>query len=155
MERALGADLGDVRIHDDAAASRSAEAINARAYTVGSDVVFREGTYQPDTADGQRVLAHELTHVVQQRSGPVDGTVAGGGIALSDPGDRFERAAEANADRIMADARAESPLLGHSGVEGGGAQIAQRDEYEQGEEEAEEEADEMAEEEEVESELEE
>ena len=48
------------------------------------------------------MLAHELTHVVQQRSGPVDGTDAGGGVRVSDPSDRFERAAVANAERAMA-----------------------------------------------------
>lgn len=47
------------------------------------------------------MLAHELTHVVQQRSGPVDGTDAGGGVKVSDPSDRFEREAVANADRLM------------------------------------------------------
>ena len=47
------------------------------------------------------VVGHELTHVVQQRSGPVDGTDAGGGVRVSDPSDRFEREAVANADRLM------------------------------------------------------
>jgi hypothetical protein len=101
MERAIGADLSSVRVHDDAAASASAKAVQARAYTVGNDVVFRSGEYQPETRDGQRTLAHELTHVVQQRSGPVDGTPAAGGIRVSDPGDPFERAADENANRIV------------------------------------------------------
>lgn len=47
------------------------------------------------------MLAHELTHVVQQRSGPVDGTPTGGGVQVSDPSDRFEREAVANAERAM------------------------------------------------------
>jgi hypothetical protein len=47
------------------------------------------------------MLAHELTHVVQQRNGPVDGTTAPGGISVSDPSDRFEREAAANAERVM------------------------------------------------------
>jgi hypothetical protein len=101
MEQALDADLSDVRIHHDSAASASAQAVQAHAYTVGSDVVFQSGLYQPDTPTGQRMLAHELTHVVQQRSGPVEGSATGDGIAVSDPSDRFERAAEANAERIM------------------------------------------------------
>jgi hypothetical protein len=104
MEQALGADLGSVRIHSDGAAAASARAVQAHAYTVGEDVVFGAGQYQPDTPGGQRMLAHELTHVVQQRSGPVDGTPTGQGISVSDPSDRFERAAEANADRIMSGA---------------------------------------------------
>ena len=102
MERAIGADLSDVRVHTDASAAASARAVQAHAYTVGHEVVFGAGRYQPETPEGQRMLAHELTHVVQQRSGPVDGTATGDGVAVSDPSDRFERAAEANADRIMA-----------------------------------------------------
>jgi len=94
MESRLGADFGDVRVHTDARASRSAEAVGANAYTVGSDIVFRSGHFDPGSATGQRTIAHELTHVVQQKSGPVDGTAAPGGIRLSDPSDRFERAAE-------------------------------------------------------------
>jgi hypothetical protein len=102
MESRLGSDFGDVRIHDDAKASESARAVQAHAYTVGNDIVFQSGRYQPDSASGQRMLAHELTHVVQQRSGPVDGTPAPGGIKISDPSDTFERAAETSADTVMA-----------------------------------------------------
>jgi len=101
MEAGLGADFGSVRVHADGAATESAKAVQAQAYTVGDDVVFRSDLYQPGTESGQRMLAHELTHVVQQRSGPVDGTPAGGGISVSDPSDRFERAAEASADRFV------------------------------------------------------
>ena len=86
MESNLGADFGDVRVHDGGAAAESAQAVNARAYTVGNDVVFGSGGFQPDTPEGRHTLAHELTHVVQQRSGPVDGTSTGDGVALSDPG---------------------------------------------------------------------
>jgi hypothetical protein len=102
MEARFGADFGDVRLHTDAAASASAEAVSAHAYTVGSDIVFQRGHYAPDTEAGRRTLAHELTHVVQQRSGPVDGAPAPGGIRVSDPSDRFEREAVANADRVLA-----------------------------------------------------
>ncbi len=102
MESRLGHDFGDVRVHDDGAASDSARAVNAHAYTVGSNVVFQRDKYDPSSADGQVMLAHELTHVVQQRSGSVDGTSAPGGIKVSDPSDRFEREASANAERAMA-----------------------------------------------------
>ena len=101
MESRLGADFGDVRVHDDAAAADSASAVNAHAYTVGSNVVFQRETYDPSSDAGRLTLAHELTHVMQQRSGPVDGTTAPGGIKVSDPSDRFEREAAANADRVM------------------------------------------------------
>jgi hypothetical protein len=120
MERALGADLSGVRIHTDGAAAASAQAVQAHAYTVGHEVVFGPGQYEPGSPSGQRTLAHELTHVVQQRSGPVAGTPTGDGISLSDPADPFERAAEANAERILsgspADAHNSSPA-GSAGVQ--------------------------------------
>ncbi|HEY7044444.1 MAG TPA: DUF4157 domain-containing protein [Nocardioidaceae bacterium] len=102
MESRLGHDFGDVRVHDDGAAHESAKAVNAHAYTVGSNVVFQRDRYDPSSDAGRLMLAHELTHVVQQRSGPVDGTSAPGGIKVSDPSDRFEREASANAERVMA-----------------------------------------------------
>lgn len=101
MEGSFGQSFEDVRIHTDPQASQSAEAVGANAYTVGSDIVFRSGQFDPGSATGQRTLAHELTHVVQQRSGPVDGTDAPGGIRLSDPSDRFERAADQTAGKIV------------------------------------------------------
>lgn len=102
MESRLGADFGEVRVHTGGAANASARAVHAQAYTVGNDIVFADGSYDPGTAQGQHMLAHELTHVVQQRSGPVEGTDAGGGVKVSDPGDRFEREAAATADKVMA-----------------------------------------------------
>ncbi|MFE2287966.1 DUF4157 domain-containing protein [Streptomyces sp. NPDC059443] len=102
MESRLGHDFGDVRVHTDAAAHESAAAVDAHAYTVGSDVVFQRGAYDPESARGRQTLAHELTHVVQQRSGPVDGTDTGDGVRVSDPGDRFEREAVATAAEAMA-----------------------------------------------------
>ncbi|HSL33267.1 MAG TPA: DUF4157 domain-containing protein, partial [Candidatus Limnocylindrales bacterium] len=101
MEGRFGQSFSDVRVHTDSQASRSAESVGANAYTVGSDIVFRSGQFDTASATGQRTLAHELTHVVQQRSGPVDGSDAPGGIRLSDPSDRFEQAAEATANAVM------------------------------------------------------
>jgi LysM repeat protein len=66
MEPRLGYDFGGVRVHTNAQAADSARAMSALAYTVGSDLVFGSGHYQPETHEGQRLLAHELTHVVQQ-----------------------------------------------------------------------------------------
>ncbi|CAM5280909.1 hypothetical protein SALBM135S_08645 [Streptomyces alboniger] len=95
MEARLGADFSDVRLHTDEAARDSAAEIGARAYTSGSHVVVgRDGM-------DKHTLAHELTHVVQQRQGPVAGTDNGAGLMVSDPSDRFEREAEANAARVM------------------------------------------------------
>jgi Domain of unknown function (DUF4157) len=101
MEQGLGADFSSVRVHTDGAAVASAQAVQAKAYTVGDEIVFNRGAYEPDSDAGRHTLAHELTHVVQQRSGPVEGTPTGDGVAISDPGDRFEQAAEASATALM------------------------------------------------------
>jgi hypothetical protein len=103
MERRMGTDFSDVRVHTDSAAHESARAVGAHAYTVGNHVVFQRDSYDPASTGGRTTLAHELTHVVQQRSGPVDGTEAPGGIRVSDPSDRFEREAAANADRVLSE----------------------------------------------------
>ncbi|MFJ8477599.1 DUF4157 domain-containing protein [Kitasatospora sp. NPDC094011] len=95
MEARLGADFSNVRVHDGPAAARSAAEMSARAYTSGEHVVIGHG------GGDKHTLAHELTHVIQQRSGPVSGTDHGNGLSVSDPGDRFERAAEANAVRAL------------------------------------------------------
>jgi hypothetical protein len=87
MEQFHGADFSSVRVHTDATATAQ---LKADAFTVGERVVFAPGRYDEPT------LAHELTHVVQQRSGSVDGTDTGGGVKVSDPADRFEREAYAN-----------------------------------------------------------
>ncbi|WP_408996534.1 eCIS core domain-containing protein [Streptomyces europaeiscabiei] len=95
MEARLGAGFGDVQVHNDTVAQRSAAEIGARAYTSGNHVVIGAGGADKHT------LAHELTHVIQQRRGPVSGTDTGDGTRLSDPSDRFEREAEATAARVM------------------------------------------------------
>lgn len=69
FEPRFGVDFGAVRIHTDTHAAASARAINALAYTVGRDVVFNSGQYAPQSDSGKRLLAHELTHVVQQKAG--------------------------------------------------------------------------------------
>ena len=66
MESRFGHDFGNVRVHADARATESAQQIDAAAYTSGSDIVFGAGRYTPGTPSGQRLLAHELTHVIQQ-----------------------------------------------------------------------------------------
>ena len=101
MEAGFGEDFSDVRVHTDSKASSSAAAVGANAYTVGSDIVFRSGHFDQSSPTGQRTIAHELSHVVQQRQGPVDGTDAPGGIKLSSPDDRFEQAAESTAEQVV------------------------------------------------------
>ncbi|WP_189159560.1 eCIS core domain-containing protein [Lentzea pudingi] len=101
MEGRFGQDFSDVRVHTGSQAHDSAKSVNAHAYTVGSNIVFQRDKYDPSSDSGKHMLAHELTHVVQQRSGPVDGTDNGAGVRVSSPSDRFEREAVANADRLM------------------------------------------------------
>lgn len=117
MESSFGQDFSDVRVHTDTKASQSAESVGANAYTVGSDIVFRSGHFDTSSPTGQRTIAHELSHVVQQRSGPVEGTEAAGGIRLSDPSDRFERAADATADQVLSGSQAQqAPSSGSTGT---------------------------------------
>ena len=92
MRRVLGVDPGgDVALHTGPAASAAAEAMEAKAFTLGSkDIYFKEGAYQPETVEGQALLAHELTHVLED----VSGASKEGGV------DETERtAAETRAER--------------------------------------------------------
>jgi hypothetical protein len=100
MEAGFGADFSGVRIHTDAAATESARSIGAQAYTVGRDIVVQSDQWAPDTTDGRHLLAHELTHVLQQETGPVEGIPTAEGLSVSDPGDRFEQEAERTAAAI-------------------------------------------------------
>jgi Domain of unknown function (DUF4157) len=75
MERRFGQDFGHVRVHTDERASATAAAVNARAFTVGDEVTFAAGEYSPRSPDGRRLLAHELTHVVQQRQASTPGQI--------------------------------------------------------------------------------
>jgi len=100
MEARFGHDFSSVRVHADRAASDAARSLKAHAYTLGDNIVFRGDVYRPDTYAGRRMLAHELAHVVQQRSGPVPGTPAPGGINVSERSGSLERDAERRASRV-------------------------------------------------------
>jgi peptidoglycan hydrolase-like protein with peptidoglycan-binding domain len=111
MEPRFGHDFGRVRIHTDARAVKSARAVNALAYTVGSDVVFGAGRYAPGTVAGRRLLAHELAHAVQQR-----GTE--NGAKVGPIGDRYEQEADRVAQQVMGGSTVADPLLdGGSGLQ--------------------------------------
>ncbi len=69
FESRFGYDFSNVRVHTDSLADKSATSINALAYTTGNNIVFSQGHYSPNTESGKKLLAHELTHVVQQGSG--------------------------------------------------------------------------------------
>jgi len=130
LEERMGADFSDVRVHTGAKADESARSINAQAYTVGTDVVFRSGAYEPDSPGGRHVLAHELAHVMQQKAGPVSGTPAAGGISISHPSDSFEQAAERSAAQALSPAPVQTMPAG-----GGEAIVAQRAEEDKEEDE--------------------
>ena len=76
MEPRFGHDFSEVRVHTDAKAVESAEAVNASAYTVGNDIVFGAGQHSPETTKGKQLLAHELAHVVQQGRGSTGASTA-------------------------------------------------------------------------------
>jgi len=92
MESQFDEGFDSVRVHNDAAAGEAAQQINARAFTTGNDIYFAQGHYQPDSPAGQALLAHELTHVLQQRNGPV-GEISQKS-AINSPTDSFEKEAE-------------------------------------------------------------
>lgn len=99
LEARFGHDFSQVRVHADANAAAAAEAFGARAFAAGDNIVFNAGQFQAGTGDGQRLLAHELTHVVQQRESGLSGTPA---QAVSQRGDPAEHEAEQAASKVVA-----------------------------------------------------
>ena len=97
MESAFGADFSGVRIHAGSAAAGLSRDIQAHAFTHGSDIYFNHGQYDPHTDGGRRLLAHELTHVVQQRGASSIQRVAQPGTA-SDPCTEAEKTKKAEGD---------------------------------------------------------
>ena len=87
--------LGDVTVHTDDRADALNRSVSARAFATGTDVYFAKGEYNPGSADGDRLIAHELAHVVQQR-----GAASTGPLTVSQPGDALETEADSVADSI-------------------------------------------------------
>lgn len=107
FESRFGYDFSQVRVHHDSSAWKAAESINAKAFTVGPDIVFGPGQFAPQTSQGRRLLAHELTHVIQQGSAvhvdpdaPSFSTIAPGRIQRAIAAEDLERTP---VERIMAD----------------------------------------------------
>ncbi|CAE6484110.1 hypothetical protein NMYAN_10142 [Nitrosomonas nitrosa] len=98
MESRFGRDFSKVRIHTDANAAESARMVNAFAYTVGRDVVFGAGQYSPHTRMGQRLLAHELAHTLQQDKNIALTTNV---LKVNEPNDRYEQEADHIADQVL------------------------------------------------------
>ena len=101
MEPALGRDFSNVRVHTDSRAAQSADALAANAYTTGRDIYFAAGKYAPASRDGEHLLAHELTHTVQQTNGamPVAANRAGD-VMVGDAADPLEAEAERAAEGV-------------------------------------------------------
>ena len=106
MEERFGADFRDVRVHTGPSAARAAD-----AFTTGRDIYFARGRFEPHTVAGQKLLAHELTHVLQQRAGTATGTSTRTTVGAA--GDRFEVEAERNSERIV---QGRVPTVAHSGA---------------------------------------
>lgn len=96
MESAFGADFSGVRVHTGSEADTLNRALNARAFTTGQDIFFRQGDYNPGGSGGRKLLAHELTHVVQQGGAGIQGK-----LTVSQPGDHYEMEADRVAEELM------------------------------------------------------
>ena len=101
-------DYSDVKIHTDAKADQLSRQLGAKAFTVGEDVFFRSGEYQPDSQDGQKLLSHELTHVTQQKQGVVSGGTPQAKLTVTAADDQFEKEADSVADQVVTNSSAES-----------------------------------------------
>jgi hypothetical protein len=105
MEQRFGHDFSRVRVHSGAAAEQSARDVNAQAYSRGQDIVFGAGRFIPGTHEGRRLIAHELTHVVQQSNDVASAT--GGGIARFAEEEPVETMVEPEAETVTAEEQKE------------------------------------------------
>jgi hypothetical protein len=115
MGQAFNADFSGVRVHTDAAADGLNQSLSARAFTTGQDIYFRQGEYSPGSSGGRELLAHELTHVVQQNPNTIhtksddEGCSCGSSpatgpqmkLTVSQPGDQYEQEADRVANAVM------------------------------------------------------
>lgn len=107
VEPLLGKDFSNVRVHTDADAAASAQALGAAAYTAGNAITFAAGRYQPESTEGRRLLTHELAHIAQP--------AASSAAIFSQPGDASEREADRVADTVAAGGSAR-PSVAATGV---------------------------------------
>jgi hypothetical protein len=117
MESRFGQDFSSVKVHSGGPANEAAQSVQAHAFTVGNDIVFG-ATKNPSD---EHTLAHELTHVVQQREGDVPGESIGNGMKVSDPGDWAEQQAEATANAVTSGGGSEHASADHGGAGEGGS----------------------------------
>ena len=96
MSPSLGEPIQGVRVHTDPEANVLASSVQATAFTVGNDIFFGEGAYKPGSSDGDRLIAHEVSHTIQQQGAPT-----GGPLRVSMPGEALEQEADAVADHLV------------------------------------------------------
>jgi hypothetical protein len=96
MESAFGADFSAVNVHTDSEADTLNRSLSARAFTTGQDIFFKQGEYNPGSSSGRELLAHELTHVVQQNGDEVQTK-----LAIGQPGDIYEQEADKVANQVI------------------------------------------------------
>lgn len=96
MESSFGTDFGGVRVHTNAKSDALNQSLNARAFTTGQDIFFGQGNYNPGNSSGRELIAHELTHVVQQNKDEIQPK-----LTLGQPGDRFEQEADSVARAVI------------------------------------------------------
>lgn len=111
MGAALGHDLSGVQVHTDTGADMLSRELNAEAFTTGQDVFFRQGAYDPGSGSGRELIAHELTHVVQQGTGAVSSAQ---GMTVNPPDDAYEQEADSIAQQV-AHAEPETSAAGSTG----------------------------------------
>jgi hypothetical protein len=112
MGQAMGADFSGVKVHTDAQSDQLNQSIQAKAFTTGQDVFFRQGEYNPGSRGGQELIAHELTHVVQQSGGAVQRSPLNSPqqslvsplqakLTIGEPGDKYEQEADRVASQVV------------------------------------------------------
>jgi hypothetical protein len=109
FESASGTDLSAVRVHNDPQHNQLARSLNAKAFTVGSDIFFGAGHYRPGSRAGDRLLAHELTHVAQQSEGAVQAKQLEPGLYMGDSDAVYEQEADRVADELISTASTSQP----------------------------------------------
>jgi Domain of unknown function (DUF4157) len=94
----MGQDFSDVNVHTDGTADSLSQGLQAKAFTVGNDIFFKDGEYNPGSSDGQQLISHELTHVVQQGASAPN---VQGKMTVNDPNDQYESEADSVAQSVM------------------------------------------------------
>ncbi len=127
MGEAMGTDFSDVHVHADSQADALNQDLSAKAFTTGNDIFFQQGAYEPQSSSGQQLLAHELTHVVQQ-----GGSAPSGPLTLGPAEDSYEHEADSTASQVMSATPAASSAQRHADEEALQRMAIQREEDELG-----------------------